>query len=655
MNKKITISLLSSLIVANITVFGQSNNDAVLMTIGDKKISKAEFETIFHKNTEKKDNSSPEKSLKEYLEMFINFKLKVLDAEAMGMDTSANFNNELKGYRKQLAQPYLTDNEVNESLMKEAYDRMKTEVRASHILIKVDETSLPKDTLIAYNKIMKISERIMKGEDFAKVAASTSEDPSAKDNAGDLGYFSALQMVYSFETAAFTTPLNQVSTPVRTRFGYHILKVYDKRPARGQIQVAHIMIKAPANSPKEDSIAAKNKIEEIYTKVKAGEDFGKLAEQFSDDKNSAKKGGELPWFGTGRMVPDFENAAFGLEKNGDISAPIKTQYGWHIIKKMDKKDIQKYDEMKTDLKTKIAKDSRSQRTRESLVAKIKKENNFKEDLKAKNEFVKLIDKSFFEGKWKADVAKNFTKTMFNLNDKIYTQQDFAKYLESKQTKRSEQASQLLINNLYSNFVGDICINYQDANLEKRFPEFRALLNEYRDGILLFELTDKKVWGKAIKDSVGLQKYYNDNKSHFMWGERVDATIYTCANEDIAKQTRKLVKKAKKKKMSNDMIFKIVNAKSQLNLRTESNKYSKGDNEIIDGTPWVAGISENIKKNNQIIFVQINNKLAPEPKSLNDAKGLVAAEFQTFLEKEWINGLKKKYQVTINDEVLSTVK
>lgn len=645
----LTVAVISAAGIA----FAQ-DKEPVLMTIAGKNITRSEFQSIYNKNNPK-NTEADSKSIDDYVQLFVNFKLKVKEAEEMGLDTTAEFRNELEGYRKQLAQPYLTDNEVNDQLLREAYERSKTDVRASHILIKLDANALPKDTLKAYNTTIALRNRILKGEDFAKVARENSQDPSAKENAGDLGYFTSMQMVYPFETAAYTTKIGEISMPVRTRFGYHLIKVVDKREAQGQIMCEHIMVKSQKGQSAADSVAAKQKIDEIYGKIKAGENFEELARQQSDDKGSAKDGGKLPLFGTGRMVMEFEKAAFGLQNNGDYTTPVKTQYGWHIIKRLDKKPIPTFEESKNELKGKVTKDSRAQKSKESLIAKIKKENNFKENLKARDEFNTLIDSSYFEGTWSKDKASKLNKELFSIADKKYTQLDFANYLENHQTKRPKIDAGVLVKTTYEQFVNDNCIAYQETVLDKKFPDFKALMQEYRDGILLFDLTDKKVWGKAVKDTAGIEDFYQKNKNNYMWEERVEATIYTCANTAIADQTRKLIKKQEKSNISNDSLMNIVNKDSQLNLKIENGKFLKNENDMVDKVKWQVGISENMTKNNQVIFVKINKVLPPDVKKLSEARGLVTSDYQNYLEKEWIESLRKKYTVNIDRSVLSTVK
>ncbi|MEI6489813.1 MAG: peptidylprolyl isomerase [Bacteroidota bacterium] len=655
MNKYISklIVLPITLMVANVVV-AQTNKDATLMTIAGSKVTVAEFESVYHKNNTK-ETTNDNKSLNDYVDLFVNFKLKVKEAEEMGLDTAKSFKDELSGYRKQLSQPYLTDKDVNEKLLSETYNRLKEDIRASHILVKVAENALPKDTLDAYNKIMKIRARIVKGEDFNKVAAEKgiSDDPSAKDNGGDLGYFTALQMVYPFETAAYSTKVGQVSNPVRTRFGYHIIKVVDRRPAQGEVLVAHIMIKTPPNMKEEDSLNTYKKAQEIYEKLKAGTDkFDDLAQQFSDDKASAKKGGELPWFGTYKMPPEFEKASFALKNKGDMSDIVRTKYGWHIIKLKDKRGLASFDEMKSELKVKVTKDSRSQIGRESLIAKIKTEYKFKEVLKARDEFYKVMDTSLFEGKWDITKAKALNKLMFSLNDKNYTQTDFATYISNHQSKRSKADYKMVVDGLYKQFVDETVIAYEETRLDTKYPDFKSLMQEYRDGILLFELTDQKVWSKAVKDTSGSKAFYEKNKTNYMYEERADATVYACNDEKVAKQVHDLMKK---KKTEKDIVA-VINKDSQLNLQSESKIFVKSENEYVDKN-WNPGTSADIKsdKDKKVYIVVTNKLIKPEPKAYQDAKGMVTADYQNYLEKEWIASLKTKYPVTIDKAVLSTVK
>ena len=461
-------------------------------------------------------------------------------------------------------------------------------------------------------------------------------------------------MVYPFETAVYNTTINQVSLPVRTKYGYHLILVHDKRKALGQVKVAHIMVKAPKGMAAEDSIKAKNKIDEIYQNLQQGQKFEDLADKFSDDKNSAKKGGALPWFGTGRMVYEFETAAFSLKENNEYTKPIKTSYGWHIIKRLDKKGVGTFDELKAELKSKVERDSRASKGRESLIAKVKQKYNFKEFPKTTDDFAKVIDTTIFIGKWNVDKAKALNKPMFTIGEKTFTQQDFATFIGKNQTKRTKTDFKVLINEMYKQFVDQNCVAYEENHLVDNYPEYKALLREYRDGILLFDLTDQKVWSKAVKDTIGLKDFYEKNKNKYMWEDRVEATIYTCANSDVDKATRKLLAQRTKKPLTSDEILNVINKDSQLNLSIKHDTYVRGDEALIDSIKWEKGITADIKKGNSIIFIEVNQKIAPSPKALSEAKGLVTADYQDSLEKQWIEDLKKKYEVTVHKDVLSTI-
>lgn len=648
--KKYLFLLLMNLFILHHLTLAQTGNDPVILNIAGEDIPKSEFERVFKKNNNKETDYS-HKAVTDYLRLYINYKLKVREALESGMDTVQSFVDELAGYRKQLAQPYLVDKEVSENLLREAYERMKTDLRASHILIKCDPNALPKDTLEAFNKGIKVRGEILRGMDFNAAAKKYSDDPSAKDNAGDLGYFSAMQMVYPFESAAYSTKQGEISQPVRTRFGYHLIKVTDSRPAQGEVRVAHIMVKIAAGASADDSVKAVQKANEIYEKLKAGEKFEDLARQYSDDPGSAKSGGALPMFGTGRMVPEFERAAFDLKNPGDYTRPVRTSYGLHIIRLLEKKPLGSYEALQSDIKQRVSKDSRSDLSRSSMITKIKSKYGFKEMPKAKAEFMTRIDTTLPEGKWTADKASGLNLPLFSLGPRSYTQQDFASYVANHQSKRAQGADpKSIAEALHTEFINESCLAYEESKLDSLYPDFRNLMQEYRDGILLFELTDKKVWSKAVKDTAGLKDFYEKNKFNYMWADRLEATIYTCANADIASQTRKLMKKID----DVDTLMARVNKNSQLNLQVKYGKFVKGENEIIDKIEWTPGTTKDMAKDNQVVFVKVHKMLPSQPKSLEEAKGLVTADYQNTLEKEWISSLQAKYPVKVYEEVVESV-
>ncbi|MFN0190190.1 MAG: peptidylprolyl isomerase [Bacteroidia bacterium] len=628
--------------------------DPILMVVAGENVPKSEFDRVFRKNN--KDSVFTEASVREYLDLYINYKLKVKEAESMKMDTSETFKNELSGYNKQLAQPYLTDKDVSENLIQEAYERLGKDVKASHVLLKVNPDALPKDTVLAYNRILKIRDMIMKGADFGKVARDSSEDPSAKENNGELGYFTGMQMVYPFETVAFNTKPGTVSMPVRTRFGYHIIKVLDIRPAQGEIQTAHIMIRIPKDANDSLVKASELRMNEVVEALKKGMPWDSAVTMYSEDKGSVKKGGELPWFGTGKMVPEFEKVAFALKNKGDRSGVIKTMYGFHIIQLLDKRGIPPFAEKKAELKQLIARDSRNEASRLSMVSKIKKAYKYKEIPKVKDEFIASLDSSVAEGDWDLSTADKFTKTIFVLTDSDgvvtnYSQQDFAKYVSTHQTKRTGNNPQAIGYSMYDQWVGDAVLSYLEERLEKIYPDFRNLMREYRDGILLFDLTDKMVWSKAVKDTAGLEVYHEANKNNYKWAERCDVTIYTCADAKVAADLRKGL--TKKKKTAAEIVAEL-NKTNASAVTTRDGKFGHGENEIVEAAGWKTGLSADVAKNNMVHIVDVKSILPPTPKTLEEAKGVVTADYQTYLEKTWLQSLHDKYSVKVNNEVLESM-
>jgi len=476
----------------------------VLLSIGDENITVGEFYNVYEKSNSQGDVID-KKSMEEYLNLYINFKLKVKEALDLRMDTNSAFISELDGYREQLAKPYFVDESINEDLFAEAWDRKQKDVRASHILIKIDENASPEDTLIAYNKVMDFRNRIMNGENFGDLAVEMSEDPSARDreatgrrpfmrgNRGDLGYFSVFDMVYPFESGAYNSEIGDVSLPIRTQFGYHLIKLDDKKNAMGQAQVAHIYFMIPPNATAADSARVEKKANKVYQEILDGKSYIDAVSEYSEDKGSAKAGGLLPWFGVNRMVPEFIEIVYQLNDSGDIAKPLLTAYGWHIVQLKGKKPIKPYDEIKDELKKKVLKDSRAEKSKDIIVEKIKKDFKFKEYSKAKNSFYTVVDSSILIGKWEISNADGLEKTLFKIGNKKYTQKDFADYLFANQKNQTRVAVDIYVNKEYDKFVNEKCLDYFDSNLEKTYPEFDLLMKEYRDGILLFELTDEKVW------------------------------------------------------------------------------------------------------------------------------------------------------------------
>lgn len=635
------------------TFSAQAQDDAIVLTVEDEKVTVDDFEAIFRKNN--RDSVVTKEALSDYMELFINFKLKVREAEELGLDTSANFRRELTGYRKQLSRPYLIDNELLDELIQEAYNRTRQEVRASHILIKVDRDAAPEDTLKAYNRIMELRKRIMNGEDFSTVATSKggSEDPSVRDNSGDLGYFTAFQMVYPFESAAYKTSVGEVSMPIRTRFGYHLVKTTDKRDARGEIRAAHIMIRYKDKNDPDARNEAEQKAREIYEMLEEGADFAELAMRFSQDASTSRNGGELPWFGTGKMVEEFEDAAFALSEDGQISQPVESPYGWHIIKRLEYRPVPEFDAVEQQLRSKVSRDSRSDITKQSFITKLKKEYGVSPSTKVLKPIYKAAaEDSAFAGDNGITVKKmkKLNKELFSIDGKTYTAKDFYDYLNGKRIRKRDLSAEALINRELDAFIERELMDYEDSQLEKKYNDFRLLINEYHDGILLFELTDQKVWSKAVKDTTGLQAFYDANKNQFMWEERMSGTLYTCEDAATAKQVQRMLKRG----MKPQEIKEALNDDSSLTLNYVSGTWELSDEEVLSKLPKEAGTHQ-VEHNGQVVVAEIEEVLPPQPKALNEARGMVTAEYQNHLEEEWIKELRAKYDYQVNREVLHTIK
>lgn len=631
-----------------------AQNDPTIMTIDNKKITQSEFLQIYLKN-----NPNPQydkASLDEYMELFTKFKLKVAEAEALGYDTIPKLVKELDGYKKQLALPYLVDSAKNESLIKEAYDRTKNEIKASHILIKLTPNASPEDTLKAYNRIIALKKRIENGEDFAMVAMGKdgSEDPSVANNGGNLGYFTAFQMVYPFEDAAYKTPIGKMSAPFRTRFGYHIVKVFDKREARGTIETAHIMVSVSKTADETAVKEAEAKAKEIYELLQKGEKFEDLVGQYSDDPSTNSKDGVLPAFGTGsttRMVTEFEDAAYALKNDGDYSAPIRTDYGFHIIKRLSLTPVSTYNEMKDVLESKVAKDERSKTTQDSFVAKLKKEYGYQDKTKKTLKwFVDHIDSNYFLGN--LDISSLKTDLpLFSIDGKDFKQQDFAKFLQSQGRRSQKEDPAVVVNKQLRAWEKQEILDYEESKLPGKYPAYKALTTEYHDGILLYEIMSDKVWNKAMKDTTGLKAFYEKNKENYKWGDRISGDIYECNSKEVAQDVLKLTKIDT---LTSSKIVRKINETSELNVRNRNGKFEIEKVNYLSGKTFKVGINDIFEADGKFYVVKVEELLKPTLKEFNEAKGSITSDYQNQLESDWLIELKAKHPITINKEALYSV-
>lgn len=650
---KINKIILGCALAVSALSFAQNTKKEVLFTIDENSYFTDEFTRVYNKNIELvKDDS--QKDLNQYLELFIGYKLKINKANKLGLQNNAKYINELASYRQQLAKNYLSDVKVTKALIEEGYNRSKKEVRASHILLNLDENALPADTLKIYNQALDIRKKAMQGQKFEDLAVQFSQDPSVKENKGDLGYFSAFRMVYAFESAAFKTKVGEISLPVRTRFGYHLVKVVDARENRGEVTVSHIMITKPTTDSKEDNAKAKATIDDIYTKIKQGENFENLATQFSQDKNSAPKGGLLPRFASGQLSSEeFENEAFKLQSLNSFSPAFESQFGWHIIKLIEKHPLKSFAEMERELDSKIRKDDRSRLITNSLTEKLRKKYTVKRDNKLYNKVKALVNDKYYTNEWTAPTdTKDFTGSLFTIQDKKVEATKFLTELQAQQKSNFKlKPVGKVVDLVYGNFVDAQLNSYYNDNLEKEFPEFANIIEEYRDGLLLFDLMEKEIWDKAKQDSIGLKTHFNANINKYQWKQRVEVLTASSSKEEVAKQVKIMLKNT----IATEDIKKKFNVNDVVNVMIKQEIYEEGSDNFPKNVTASMQVSDVVKENDFYFVNKVINVIPAGPKKLDEVRGKVINDYQQYLEDNWVNDLKKEFKVTVNQEVFEKTK
>ena len=652
------IALISCLLTLTVASFAQKKEDKVLFTVAGKPVTVGEFLYIYTKNNGTKADFS-KASLEENLNLYKNFKLKVQYARDMKMDTVPATKTELAGYRKQLADSYLMDKEVSDRLVKEAYERSKKDLHLSHILKNVSEKATPADTLKAYNEIMAIRDKALKGSNFAQLARENSDDKSVKDNGGDLGFFTALfpSGYYNIENAVYVLKPGGVTMPIRSSLGYHIFRVDEVRDARGEIEVSHILIR----KPKDIQNGAKNpkvRIDSIYTALQKGDNFEDLAEKFSEDKASSSKGGSIGFFGINRYEKEFEDAAFALKKDGEYTKPIETSAGWHIIKRISVRPIVDFENSKKRLEPRVKKDPRFEEARQALLVKIKKESKTVENKEVLNSFVSTLNDTYFANDWVAP-GQNSEKVLFTMeNGTRYTLGDFESYLKANTRKRMsmKQTNDIAsaTQRMYEDALNTALMKYEESKLEQKYPEFKSLMREYEEGTLLFAASEKMVWKKASDDSTGLKKYFDSNlKGKYKWDKRVEATVVTQkqANEEEMKKIAEFFKDH----TANETELKF-NTDRKL-ISTETKVFEIGKNPVVDKMKWTPGEVSAIQKddkNRTLYAIRIDKVLPAGDKSIDEARGYAVADYGDYLEKEWVQSLQKTYPVVIDKKVFDSL-
>jgi peptidyl-prolyl cis-trans isomerase SurA len=633
----VLLLLIQSIVYSASAQKSNSQQSAIpVFTVVKKPVTTDEFIYLYKKNHQNKPEEFTTEKVQEYLDLFINFKLKVAEAQHRGLDTTQAFKTEYNGYKDELRKPYLPDSKLLDSLVTLTYNRMKEEINASHILISVSGDASPADSLKAYNKIIELRNRAMNGEDFGALAEKNSDDPSARYNKGNLGFFTALQMVYPFETAAYETKKGEISMPVRTNFGYHIVKVNDRIPARGEVEIAHIMIRTGENK---DNAASKNKIFEIYDQLQKGVNWNDLVKEFSEDPASKENGGRLRPFGVGVMsaVPEFETVAFQLQKPGDISDPFQTQYGWHIVKLERKIPIPSFEEISASLKTKVSRDERVQVSKHALYARVKKEYGYKENADEKAKLIALADSSLTSGIWNPVIANADKTVLFTITDRSFTVKDFLDYVRKNQSPTGQEPKKYL-EQLFNGFTESKLLDALEQKIIQQSPDYKWLLREYYEGILLFDIMEKEVWNKASDDSVGQRNFFKANSINYKAGERVRANIYSATTKEHLDQLKAAID-------ANDS-SKVQSLLSSYKIKYESGAYEKDDRIVLSKVQWSPGVYL-AQNNNMNYLIEIEKMIPPGQKTFEEARPEVISDYQSYLEKKWIDELKKKYPVKIN--------
>ena len=628
------------LFILGINILNSQDLDSkTLMTIGNQNITVKEFLRVYNKNINLVQDQN-QKDIDYYINLYSKYKLKLIEAKELGYDLKDSYKKEFKSYKNQLSNAYTTDKEVTESLVKEAYNRTANEIKAQHILVRFQDNQ---DSLLAYEKIQSLRSRLI-NEDFLNLRSLLHDGKSIFVE--DLGYFSAFKMVYEFENAAFNTLVGQTSTPFRTQFGYHVVKVLDTRPSRGKVQVAHIMI---SNTQKDSSLVPEIRINELYNSLIQGSSFETLAKQFSDDKSSASKGGVMNPFKSGDINSEvFVDTAFNLNEIGSISKPIQTQYGWHILKLILKSPIQPYEIIKQDLEKKVKRDSRSLIIRKKMIEKlVSKYDIFQPNLDLSSQ---LIIKNTKESIWVSKASKQ--KDVFlRIEDEIYTYETFLNFLNQNNRLQDKSISNdEFIKKQYKTFFENKLFEYKKNNLINENEEYANILKEYEDGLLLFDIMQDKIWDVAKNDTLALKLFYDNNISKFKSNEKIIGTIISSKDKKHLKKVIKLWEKS----ITDQEISKQLNYNSQV-VVLSTGEFDITNPLLPQNENFKRGISKIIEFDNNYVVIKVDDIIPSSSLTFEKIKGSVISKYQSFLESNWIEKLRNKYLIKVDDQVLKELK
>ncbi len=627
----------ASVLLAALTVEapGQTSNEQkpeTLFFINKKPVTTSEFVYLYRKNHQHKPEDFTDKKIEEYFNLFVNYKLKVEEALSRGMDTTSKFRREYEGYRQELLKPYTPDAKVVDSLVLLTYDRLREEVNASHILVRLDPGASSDDTIAAYQKIVDIRERALRGEDFGALAAEFSEEPGAKTTRGNLGFFTALQMVFPFEQAAYLTPVGGISEPVRTRFGYHVVKVIDRRPTRGEVEVSHIMIRTPGDS--DDN--ARERIFDVHDRLQKGMKWEELCVEYSEDVNTREKGGRLRAFGVGAMasVPSFQDAAFGLQNPGDISDPVRTQFGWHILRLESKIPLPPLEELRPSLTQRVSRDDRVAISSNALRTRMRNEFGYREYPKVK---ASLLGSTYaiLKGDYTA-VQRLFDSVLFTMGQKQHRVKEFFSYLREHGGSRDVSAPTQQLEDLLGRYTDYVQTGLLEERVSRESPDYRWLVKEYYEGILLFDIMENEIWNRAMDDTVGQRSFFTSNAGKYQAGERIAGKIYYSDSKKTLQELMTLLEA--EEGGERDFI-------SQNRIRRDSGAFEKTDRPLLSKVSWTPG-TYLVENSGAHALVVIDRILPPGAQTFAEARASVISDYQTFLEDAWIRELKRKFAVKV---------
>jgi len=626
------------------------SDDRVLLRVNDTGITAEEFIRLYSKNREIGDRPD----FDEYFNQFLIFRLKVEQAVDEGLDTTLAFRNEFEGYRNQLARDYLIDKEAREGILLKAFERLQYEVNASHILIACPPGANPADSAAAFSKAIELRTRITEGESFSEVARATSDDPSAAVNGGNLGWFTAMQMVSQFEDAVYDMNPGDLSGAVRTPYGYHIIRLNGKRVSSGRIRVAHIMKAMPPGASDQDWIDAGETIKTLLGKIRQGASFEEVASKESDHRESASGGGELGWFGAGEIVSEFSEAAFALTSTGDISGPVRTPYGWHIIKLLERKPLGSFEDNRSALESRLSESYLNTAARRSLVEKLKTEYNFVLNQGLIDEVAKITDSAIVSGGKEFVPGNPVNVKVFFFDGGEMTLPSLKTMIENNIDAFNGMNASAILNQMIENNYAEMLISYEDSRLEFKYPDFRYLVKEFHDGMLLFEINSREVWNKPYTDSTGLLTFYRETMDDYPGEPSITAKIYSIRGKGTINTLEKLVRKYGNSRNGDAKIIGRFSSVNDTSVVINEGKWHRGDDIVLDSYIDKRGTYTHEWRGMPSV-IEVTKVHSPEPKPFEEIRNEVAAAYQTHLEEKWMEQLKKRYTVWVNERLLDELK